>query len=246
MPGEYALLGHPAGPEDWKVTDVISIASLVAGIFGKGGGSEVDSALVLEQARKRFGKRAGMKVWKDFRRANDPEAPTTVRGKRFPYMPRRRRRQGGAARPAARPWPRRSSPQRAPSAETSPAATPAASCPTSARCCSRLRDAGRLERAAGLRQRSRRATRRVAVFGPQVSYFTPQILLEFEIHAPGGPSGPPLDARGTRLPRHQPLRPARPRPRLRLVGDLGRPGHRRHLRGQALRARRLEADAWPR
>ena len=48
MPGEYALLGHPGGPEDWKVTDVISIASLVAGIFGKGGGNEVGSALVLE------------------------------------------------------------------------------------------------------------------------------------------------------------------------------------------------------
>ena len=48
MPGEYPLLGHPHGPEDWKVTDVISIASLVAGIFGKGGGDEVDSALVLE------------------------------------------------------------------------------------------------------------------------------------------------------------------------------------------------------
>ena len=38
MPGEYAALGHPAGPEDWKVTDVISTASLVGGIFGKGGG----------------------------------------------------------------------------------------------------------------------------------------------------------------------------------------------------------------
>jgi acyl-homoserine lactone acylase PvdQ len=38
------------------------------------------------------------------------------------------------------------------------------------------------------------------VFGPQVSYFSPQILMEQDIHAPGGPSGPPLDARGTAFP----------------------------------------------
>jgi acyl-homoserine lactone acylase PvdQ len=40
----------------------------------------------------------------------------------------------------------------------------------------------------------------IAVFGPQVSYYSPQILIEFEIHAPGGPEGPPLDARGTAFP----------------------------------------------
>ena len=56
MPGEYAALGHPdSGPDPWKVTDVIATASLVAGIFGKGGGGEVGSALVLEEAKQRFG-----------------------------------------------------------------------------------------------------------------------------------------------------------------------------------------------
>ncbi len=73
MPGEYAA-ARPArsGPDDWKVTDVISIASLVAGIFGKGGGNEVGSALVLEAAQKRFGKRAGKQVWTDFRSRQRP------------------------------------------------------------------------------------------------------------------------------------------------------------------------------
>ena len=66
--------------------------------------------------------------------------------------------------------------------------------------------------------------------------------MEQDIHAPGGPDGPAARRPRRRLPRHQPLRPARPRARLRLVRDLGRPGHHRHLRGQALRARRLEAD----
>lgn len=85
MPAEYAAIGQPQGPEEWQVTDTISIASLVAGIFGKGGGGEVDSALVLEAARERFGRTEGERVWSDFRSANDPEAPTTVHGQRFPY-----------------------------------------------------------------------------------------------------------------------------------------------------------------
>ena len=62
MPSEYAAIGKP-GPADWKVTDVIATASLIGGIFGKGGGRELDSALLLQQAQKRFGKRGGKRVW---------------------------------------------------------------------------------------------------------------------------------------------------------------------------------------
>ena len=47
---------------------------------------------------------------------------------------------------------------------------------------------------------------------------------------------------GRLLPRHQPLRAARAGPRLLLERHLGRPGHHRHLRGQALRARRRPGD----
>ncbi len=48
MPGEYAAIGKP-GPQDWKVTDVIATASLVGGIFGKGGGNELESALLYQE-----------------------------------------------------------------------------------------------------------------------------------------------------------------------------------------------------
>ena len=100
MPGEYAAIGKP-GPQDWKVTDVIATASLIGGIFGKGGGRELDSALLLQDTQKRFGRKRGKRVWADLRTAEDPEAPVTVNpGKRFPYRaePRRLRR-GGAALP---------------------------------------------------------------------------------------------------------------------------------------------------
>src|SRR3954454_1803546 len=46
MPSEYAAFGKPV--QDWKITDVIATASLIGGIFGKGGGNELRSALLLE------------------------------------------------------------------------------------------------------------------------------------------------------------------------------------------------------
>src|SRR5205085_9544875 len=54
MPAEYAALGKL--PAEWKPTDVIAEASLIGGIFGKGGGSEVRSALALESFEQKFGK----------------------------------------------------------------------------------------------------------------------------------------------------------------------------------------------
>jgi acyl-homoserine lactone acylase PvdQ len=82
MPAEYLALGKT--PEEWKPTDVIAEASLIGGIFGKGGGAEVQSALTAEAFEKQFGKSKGRKAWKDFREQNDPEAPTTL-SKSFPY-----------------------------------------------------------------------------------------------------------------------------------------------------------------
>ena len=82
LPAEYAALGQL--PQTWTVTDVLAEASLIGGIFGKGGGREVDSALALEALEKRFGTKNGKKAWSDFREKNDPEAPTTVK-QPFPY-----------------------------------------------------------------------------------------------------------------------------------------------------------------
>src|SRR4029079_11936054 len=39
-----------------------------------------------------------------------------------------------------------------------------------------------------------------AVMGPQVGYWSPQILMEEDIHAPTSNQGPPIDARGAAFP----------------------------------------------
>ena len=76
-PGEYVAIGGRT-PQPWNVRDVIAIAALIGGIFGGGGGGEVDSALALIEARARFGDTLGTQVWQAFRSQNDPEAPVTI------------------------------------------------------------------------------------------------------------------------------------------------------------------------
>jgi acyl-homoserine lactone acylase PvdQ len=183
MPGEYAAIGKP-GPEDWKVTDVIATASLIGGIFGKGGGDELDSALLLQNAQRRFGSRRGKRVWRDLRTAEDPEAPVTVARKRFPYrVEPRKLRAGGVALPD------RGSVRKlevAPEGEASAAAARG--------------DAGLGGLLGGLPRQGSNALlvsaresesgKPLAVMGPQTAYFAPQLLMDIDVHGPG------IDARG--------------------------------------------------
>ena len=72
------------------------------------------------------------------------------------------------------------------------------------------------------------------VAGPQIGYYYPGLTFELDLHGPG--------LRGARrlLAGAAGLDPDRPRARLRLVADLGRIGHDRRLRRDALRRQRPE------
>lgn len=196
MPGEYAAINKPI--EDFQATDVIATASLVAGIFGKGGGGELDSAQVLLSSRKRFGNRRGTEVWEDFRSANDIEAPTTVQGRRFPYQTEPRR-------PKGRALPDRGSVRRAKVvvASTAPEASSSsasAQYPGMGDMLAPLLEQGGMSNALLVSGRESQSGTPLAVMGPQVSYFTPQILTEQDVHAPAGPEGPGIDSRGVAFP----------------------------------------------
>jgi acyl-homoserine lactone acylase PvdQ len=183
MPGEYAAIGKPLGPTPWMGTDVIATASLIGGIFGKGGGGELANAEVYKSAIAKFGGGPGTQVWQDFRRANDPEAPTTVHnGQTFPYQDR-----PGIA----------------------PESNPAVALPDAGSLVDGSPDDGPsgghglldgiLGPLGGMRgasnallvsaKRSQSGHPEV-VFGPQVGYFAPEILMEEDLH------GPDIDARG--------------------------------------------------
>lgn len=188
----YAVVNQGRGPDPWKVEDLIAIASLVGGIFGKGGGEELESALVLEEARKRFGQRRGLRVWRDFRSAEDPEHPTIVSGgKRFPYRtPPRRRRRGSLAMP---------DPGSVEMHEVvvsgeggsgaSGSAGNAAAAPRSLELqafLDGLLEAGPMgSNALLVSAKKSRSGRPLAVFGPQTGYFAPQLLHEQYVSGPG-------------------------------------------------------------
>ena len=207
MPAEYAALKQV--PTEWKPTDVIAEASLIGGIFGKGGGAEVRSALALQAFEKQFGKQRRRAAWMNFREHNDPEAPTTVK-KSFPYETGSPFSKTGLAMPdpgrsassttvknSNRPLRRRGPPRSA--ARNSPTRRRHSRFQTTARsarsCCARLSPVRRT-RPTGSSSTRKHSTNghSIAVMGPQVGYYTPEILMEEDLHGPG------IDARGAAFP----------------------------------------------
>jgi acyl-homoserine lactone acylase PvdQ len=178
LPGEYTALGRNA-VEEWKVTDVIATASLVGGVFGKGGGGEVRSALALLEAQHRYGPELGRQIWEVFRAADDPEANSTVHnGAEFPYGE-------SPATASGRVLPERGTVVAEPYV-TEPtgsaglrAALPEglhglAQTPTRA-----------MSNALVVSGRESESGHPLAVFGPQAGYFAPQLLLELDLQGPG-------------------------------------------------------------
>ena len=82
LPVEYPAL--QVLPEDFVPEDIVAIASLVGGIFGRGGGGEVRSAAFRQVLLDELGDERGQAVWEDLRSAEDPEAPVTT-DREFPY-----------------------------------------------------------------------------------------------------------------------------------------------------------------
>lgn len=176
MPAEYAALQRTL--EDWKPTDTVAIATLIQAIFAVGGGREQDDAALLQALQARLGAATGRALWQDLRHAEDPEAPTTIDAS-FPF-------------PTQTPRPK-------PAAVALPDAG-------SIRGQDPITTFGQALAAAGLRfplgasnflavTRGHAAGRHpIAVMGPQVSYFAPQILLELDLHGGG------VDARGAAFP----------------------------------------------
>ncbi len=189
MPAEYSLLGKEV--ENWRATDVIATASLVGGIFGRGGGASVQAGEVYTALRRVFGEKRARNVWEGFRSKNDPKAPVTTR-RSFPYMT------GDPFAPRGLAMPDHGSVAPAPIVSGG-GADAAAVGPTSS---SGATAGGFVEGLADLRAdrhtsnwelvpgRHSATGRPVAVMGPQVGYWLPQILVEQELHGPG------IDARG--------------------------------------------------
>lgn len=182
-PAEYTLLSKPMEP--WKPTDVIAIASLIGGIFGRGGGNELNSALTMQAFVDRMGQKAGRKSWLGFRSKNDPEAPTTV-SRPFPYETRSAFAKKGLALPDP------NSVKETTTATASSGSTGGGEGLSSVggRLRAALEAAGHASNWELVSAAHSATGHPIAVMGPQVGYYVPQILMEEDIHGPG------IDARG--------------------------------------------------
>jgi acyl-homoserine lactone acylase PvdQ len=196
LPAEYPALGIMPAP--WTLADTAALGVYLIGQFTVFGGDQGQQSEALGMAIQRLGKKIGNRVYDDLRLAADPEAVTTL-SERFrsdnpgPVNPRsvamvdpgslvaRNAETGGpesasAARAAAGhlpAWARRLATQglRLPHMESNAV----------------LVDARRSGTGQAL-----------AVMGPQVGYYTPEVFLEYEMHAPG------IDVSGVSFPGSSP------------------------------------------
>jgi acyl-homoserine lactone acylase PvdQ len=190
LPAEYPALGK--APADWKATDTVAIASLIGGIFGKGGGGEAKAAQALAAARARFTPRKARAVFDDFRSLDEPEAPvTTTRRFRFDRPGRAKKAAvarldlgslrdrdpvvsgGGGSGDGGGPLPP------IPGLPDLPGGLPF----------QRVQSNALLVAA-----KESRSGHPLAVMGPQVGYYSPEILMEIDMHGGG------IDARGATFP----------------------------------------------
>ena len=173
------------------VNDVIAVTAFIGSIFGAGGGAEAANADLLARLQEGLGPELGTQAWEDAMLADDPEAPTTIR-RRFNYGPRTGGRVTGSvvvdpgsiqSLDPRQPAPAASSPS-ASSAEGLDAAYPAAG-PMPAREASNFLLVDPKGSATG---------NTLAVMGPQLGYFYPEIVQQVHL------SGPGIEAQGAAVP----------------------------------------------
>ncbi len=192
LPAEYPALGIL--PQPWTLADSAAVGVYLIGQFTVFGGQQPQQAEALVMAERRLGKRRGAALYRDLRLAADPGAVVTLpRSFRSdatgPVNPRsvalidpgslvsRNAVTSGA--------------QAARAAAVAGRRLPA----WAAHLASTGLNLPHLESNAVLVDGRRSGTgQALAVMGPQVSYYTPEVFLEYEMHAPG------IDVSGVSFP----------------------------------------------
>lgn len=183
LPGEYEALQQV--PEEWKPTDTVAVASLIGARLGVGGGRELLNAAFIQALQKDAGMTYAQahRVFDDFKLAEDPETPVHTNktfswnedlgpiDKRAVVMP------DDAAAVA-----QQASAAILPEYADGPFGPIDLRFPTS------------MSNALLVAPRLSKSGRSLAVYGPQTGYFSPQILMELDLHGPG------IHARGVGFP----------------------------------------------
>ena len=153
------------------VNDVIAVTAFIGSIFGAGGGGEAANAELLSKLQHQLGAVKGHKAWDDAMLSDDPRrrprstsASTTRSSPAAPVTGSvgRSIRRLGASSDSTRPCPpRRNAAARPPS-----------------------RPQAGLELPASPRPGARPPATRLAVMGPQLGYYYPEIVEQMHLHGP--------------------------------------------------------------
>jgi acyl-homoserine lactone acylase PvdQ len=168
----------------FTVNDVISVTAFIGSIFGAGGGAEAENANFLATLQHGLGAARGRAAWEDAMLFNDPEAPATLQ-RRFDYGPLTGGRvQGSVVVDENSIVPLD---PRAPSATgtlSTPGIVDASAAPPRKQASNWL-----------LVNPKRSASgNMLAVMGPQLGYYYPEIVEQVHLNAPG------VDAQGIGVP----------------------------------------------
>lgn len=214
LPAEYKLLGQK--PVPWTPSDTIAVAAVVGAIFGKGGGSEVENACGLAAMTAATGSSsAARKVFDDLHFVNDPGAPTSsahaapyendlgpVDAKAVPTLDCASLTAAGSTLPPvqgkALAGVTSYSGSGSSSAGTAAVSTSVATPTTRAEAVTNVMalaadpsdGAPSMSNALLVSGSHTKSGKPIAVFGPQVGYNVPGLLMEKDVHGPG------IDARG--------------------------------------------------
>jgi acyl-homoserine lactone acylase PvdQ len=161
------------------VNDVIAVTAFIGSIFGAGGGGEASNADLLAKLRRQLGPVRGYQAWDDVMLADDVEAPTTT-DRRFPYGPLT----GGKVRGSVVLDPGSIE-------EFDPLEGSAGAGEVDAAAAPPRRQASNFLAVSPNRSASSNS---LAVMGPQLGYFYPEIVQQIDLHGPG------IQAQGIAVP----------------------------------------------
>jgi acyl-homoserine lactone acylase PvdQ len=184
----YFAANHMAQPPV-TINDVVAVTAFIGSIFGSGGGAEATNAEFLSKLQNHLGPTKGLEAWNDAMLFDDPEAPTTIRT-RFDYGVHTGGRTTGSVRidegSVVSLDPRQpSAPASAPAPASASDVTYPAAGPVPGRQASNFLVVAPQRSATG---------NSLAVMGPQLGYFYPEIVEQMHLRGPG------VDAQGVAVP----------------------------------------------
>jgi acyl-homoserine lactone acylase PvdQ len=202
LPAEYPALG--ISPQPWTLADTASLGVYLIGQFTVFGGPQPQQAEALGLAIRKLGARLGPRLYRDLRLGADPEAEVTL-SRRFASDPLGRPNPASeaiidpgtlVARDAVTGLPVTPGRGVKAAAESGQRSGVPAWAQTLARTGIHLPH--HASNAVLVTARRSRTGQALAVMGPQVGYYTPEVFLEYEMHAPG------IDISGVSFPGSSP------------------------------------------